>query len=282
MTMYFSKFAPHVSGRMHRIYIKWLNNESGSSLVENLVAIGVVGVGLAGFAALSGNISVLGDKSSQKSVAITMAQDKIETIKNLSTKIELPDSDSLTSPVVSSGSWSSTLGETIDSEGEVSTSEAEEDIGDHFHRSWTITPSPDLHNFFDLSVEVSWIDRSSINQTVTLATQISQDSRVASATIDDSVDIDTEADEPAVFPGPATVDPATIVVAGQRTCPAGAQGFEDGFGNWCCPNMGGNMQMGGQMAGGQMAGGQMGPGPGSMGPGGQMGQMMGGQMACGD
>ena len=273
---------------MHRIYIKWLNNESGSSLVENLVAIGVVGVGLAGFAALSGNISVLGDKSSQKSVAITMAQDKIETIKNLSTKIELPDSDSLTSPVVSSGSWSSTLGETIDSEGEVSTSEAEEDIGDHFHRSWTITPSPDLHNFFDLSVEVSWIDRSSINQTVTLATQISQDSRVASATIDDSVDIDTEADEPAVFPGPATVDPATTVVAGQgnmqmggqmgpggqvdpagRTCPAGAQGFEDGFGNWCCPNMG---------PGGQML---MGPGPGSMGPGGQMGQTVG-FMACGD
>jgi type II secretory pathway pseudopilin PulG len=84
--MNFSKFAPHVSGLMHRIYIKWLNNESGSSLVENLVAIGVVGVGLAGFAALSGNISVLGDKSSQKSVAITMAQDKIETIKNLSTK----------------------------------------------------------------------------------------------------------------------------------------------------------------------------------------------------
>ena len=46
----------------------------------------VVGIGLAGFAALSGNLSIIGDKNSQKSIAITIAQDKVEEIKGRHTK----------------------------------------------------------------------------------------------------------------------------------------------------------------------------------------------------
>ena len=257
----------------------YIGNEVGASLLENLLATAIIGIGLAGFASLSGNLSIVGDKSSQKSIATTIAQDKIEEIKNLSAKIELPGSESLTSPVYSGGVWSETQGENVDSEGVLDTSEAE------YQRSWVITPDPDRNRLFNLRVNVSYTDRSSNSQTLTMNTQISQNKQVASADIIEfaettdeefveTPDDDVEADDP--------VNNVVAVQENERTCPNGAQGFEDGFGNWCCNNMGMGQMAGGQMAGGQMAGGQM---AGGQMAGGQMagGQMMiGGAMACGD
>ena len=249
----------------------YIGNEVGASLLENLLATAIIGIGLAGFASLSGNLSIVGDKSSQKSIATTIAQDKIEEIKNLSAKIELPGSESLISPVYSGGVWSETQGENVDSEGVLDTSEAE------YQRSWVITPDPDRNRLFNLRVDVSYTDRSSNSQTLTMNTQISQNKQVASADIiefAETPDDDVEADDP--------VNNVVAVQENERTCPNGAQGFEDGFGNWCCNNMGMGQMAGGQMAGGQMAGGQM---AGGQMAGGQMagGQMMiGGAMACGD
>jgi type II secretory pathway pseudopilin PulG len=234
----------------------YIGNEVGATLLENLLATAIIGIGLAGFASLSGNLSIVGDKSSQKSIATTIAQDKIEEIKNLSAKIELPGFESLTSPVYSGGVWSETQGENVDSEGVLDTSEAE------YQRSWVITPDPDRNRLFNLRVDVSYTDRSSNSQTLTMNTQISQNKQVASADIiefAETPDDDVEADDP--------VNNVVAVQENERTCPNGAQGFEDGFGNWCCNNMGMGQMAGGQMAGGQMAGGQM---------------MIGGAMACGD
>jgi type II secretory pathway pseudopilin PulG len=154
-----------------------IGNDVGSSLIENLLATAVIGIGLAGFASLSGNLSIVGDKSSQKSIATTIAQDKIEEIKNLSSKIELPDSESLPSPVYSGGVWSETQGENVDSEGVLDTPDAE------YLRTWVITPDPVRNRLFDLRVNVSYTDRSSNIKTVTMNTQISQNKQVASADI---------------------------------------------------------------------------------------------------
>jgi|TARA_B110000495_G_C23015483_1_gene601350 type II secretory pathway pseudopilin PulG len=154
-----------------------IGNDVGSSLIENLLATAVIGIGLAGFASLSGNLSIVGDKSSQKSIATTIAQDKIEEIKNLSSKIELPDSESLPSPVYSGGVWSETQGENVDSEGVLDTPDAE------YQRTWVITPDPVRNRLFDLRVNVSYTDRSSNIKTVTMNTQISQNKQVASADI---------------------------------------------------------------------------------------------------
>ena len=154
-----------------------IGNDVGSSLIENLLATAVIGIGLAGFASLSGNLSIVGDKSSQKSIATTIAQDKIEEIKNLSSKIELPDAESLPSPVYSGGVWSETQGENVDSEGVLDTPDAE------YLRTWVITPDPVRNRLFDLRVNVSYTDRSSNIKTVTMNTQISQNKQVASADI---------------------------------------------------------------------------------------------------
>ena len=154
-----------------------IGNDVGSSLIENLLATAVIGIGLAGFASLSGNLSIVGDKSSQKSIATTIAQDKIEEIKNLSSKIELPDAESLPSPVYSGGVWSETQGENVDSEGVLDTPDAE------YQRTWVITPDPVRNRLFDLRVNVSYTDRSSNIKTVTMNTQISQNKQVASADI---------------------------------------------------------------------------------------------------
>jgi hypothetical protein len=120
----------------------------------------------------------LGQKSAKKSVSITLAQDKLEALKNLASKIELPDTDSLTSPIYSDGTWSNSLGETIDSEGDV-------DADGDYERTWTIAPDADLGHFYDLSVSVGWQDRSSNPlHTVTLYTQVNQDFRVEAADVE--------------------------------------------------------------------------------------------------
>lgn len=147
-------------------------NQTGATLLENLIAAAVVGIGLAGFAYLAGNMSVVDDKTSQKSIAMTLAQDKIEEVKNLSRKIELPDSGSIASPVYSEGIWTETEGEDVDSEGAIGTSEAV------YQRSWEIIPDPERDRLFDLSVNVSYTDRSSNVQSAQLATKISQNKNV--------------------------------------------------------------------------------------------------------
>ena len=152
-----------------------IRNDFGASLVENLLATAVIGIGLAGFASLSGNLSIVGDKNSQKSIATTIAQDKIEEIKNLSAKIELPES--LNSPVYSGDAWSETEGENVDSEGLLDTPEAE------YQRSWIISPDPDRERLFNLRVNVSYTDRSSNAQTLTVVTRISQNKQVAGVDI---------------------------------------------------------------------------------------------------
>ncbi len=177
-----------------------LINEKGVSLIEGLIAATILALGVLAYASLQGNIVALGQKSAKKSVAITLAQDKLESIKNLASKIELPYSNSLTSPVYSSGVWTNSLGETVDSEGGVDTPEAE------YERDWTITPDADLSHFYDLSVSVGWEDRSSSPlHTVTLYTSISQDFRLEAADVEvqespaspepDSGDKDNDSDD---------------------------------------------------------------------------------------
>lgn len=162
-------------------YSSALSNEKGVSLIEGLVATAVLSLGVIAYVSIQGNVITLGDKSEKKSISITLAQDKLESIKNLASKIELPDSDSLTSPVYADSTWSSSLGETVDSEGDVGTADAE------YERSWTIAPDSSLSHFYDLSVSVGWTDKSSDPlHTVTLYTQLSQDFRVEAADVEDS------------------------------------------------------------------------------------------------
>ena len=161
-----------------RKYNSVLKNENGVSLVEGLLAAAILALGVLGYASLQGNIVNLGQKSAKKSVSITLAQDKLEALKNLASKIELPDTDSLTSPIYSDGTWSNSLGETIDSEGDV-------DADGDYERTWTIAPDADLGHFYDLSVSVGWQDRSSNPlHTVTLYTQVNQDFRVEAADVE--------------------------------------------------------------------------------------------------
>ena len=206
------------------------SNNVGASLLENLLAAAVIGIGLAGFASLSGNLSIIGDKNSQKSIATTIAQDKVEEIKNLSAKIALPES--INSPVFSGGVWSETEGENVDSEGLLDTPEAE------YQRSWIITSDSDRERLFNLRVNVSYTDRSSNPQTLTVDTRISQNKQLAAV---DIVELPETPDEEFVEmdeDSQVVDDPANTIVAGQGN-------MQMGCNNVMNPN--GQMNQNGQM-----------------------------------
>ena len=103
---------------------------------------------------------------------------------------------SINSPVYSGDTWSETQEENVDSEGLLDTTEAE------YQRSWIITQEPDRERLFNLRVNVSYTDRSSNAQTLTVDTRISQNKQLA------AVDIDLDGKVPEPIDG--------IVTAGEQ------------------------------------------------------------------
>jgi len=142
-----------------------IKNNSGFTMVEVLVAAVLLVLGLIMFIMLTGNVIGQNTKSTKESVATSLAQDKIEEIKNTALTVSLEGADSLDSPAYSS-SWSATTGgEVIDSEGDTGTSDA------IYTRTWTITAHGTLYYYYTIVANVSWENGAN---TVTLTSQLSQ------------------------------------------------------------------------------------------------------------
>lgn len=128
------------------------NAESGFSFIEILMAITLVSLGFLTYGLTSGKVMSANTKSSKKTLATTLAQDKIEFIKN---PAEFPDhmDDSGTE-------------EHLNEEGEVN-------AGGPFTRQWSVSPvsatgrDKFLHG---VSVSVSWVNNGP--QSVTLSTLV--------------------------------------------------------------------------------------------------------------
>lgn len=139
-------------------------NEDGFTLIEVLVAVAIIVLGLVMFAVVSGNIMTQNARASKESIATTLAQDKVESIKNLGLTYDLTDANGLANPVYSSSVWSASSDEVIDAGGDTGTSDA------IYTRTWTITTNATGAYFTDIYVDVTWTN----GKTISVNTRISQ------------------------------------------------------------------------------------------------------------
>ncbi len=157
-----------------KLKIKWLKSEqSGFSMIEILIAVAIVGVGMLAYGSLSGSVMDANTKSSKKSIAITLAQDKIEELRHLTLMYQdLSSALSDTNPVfnTSTGQWETSADESLDAEGETTGVL-------QFTRSWTLVQSTSNastgggFHLFDAQVTVAWNNNG--NHSVTLDSKIS-------------------------------------------------------------------------------------------------------------
>lgn len=146
-------------------------DERGFTLIEVLVAVVLVVFGLVMFATTSGSIMNRNKDSSDKGIAVTLAQDKIEDLKGIGRTISLSHgisvpttSGSKINPDYISGAWVSLADENLNSEGSVA-------AGNPFKRTWNVTPTSGENYLYDVHVDVTW---ESGTHSVTLKTQITQ------------------------------------------------------------------------------------------------------------
>ena len=138
------------------------------TLIEIIITIALASIGLLAYAILSGSVIEKNVDSKRSTVAITLAQDKTEELKDLGTRILLVDANGLDSPVFNSStnSWTPTTGgENIDGEGNTGTADA------FYNRSWTITPVGSATYFADVTVTVTWENGAHSKSIETLITQ---------------------------------------------------------------------------------------------------------------
>jgi prepilin-type N-terminal cleavage/methylation domain-containing protein len=145
--------------------------EKGFSMVELLVSIALFGAGVLAYGGMTGTIIGLDKRSKMESIAVTLAQDKIEYFKNVARSNELPSDGSLSNPVLSGGVWDSSGDEVVDELGATGGSDA------RYTRTWTIEPVAGSNHLFDVGVDVAWVDKSSRSET--LHTLINQNVGVA-------------------------------------------------------------------------------------------------------
>ncbi len=148
--------------------MNYLQKNSGLTLIEVILAIALASIGLLAYGILSGAVVERNAVSKRSSVAVTLAQDKIEELKELSTRVILSDADALDSPVYDSSTqtWTATTGgEIIDPKGISGGSDA------LYTRTWTITPISGADYFTNVLVTVSWDNAA---RSVSLNTYITQ------------------------------------------------------------------------------------------------------------
>ena len=135
-----------------------LKNNFGLTLIEILISALIVAGGMIAYGLATGNVTHQNAQSKKKSIAVTLAQDKIEFIKNTASTVSLAGADTLDSPTESSGTWSGNIdGELVDEEGATGTADA------IYTRTWTITDDATLYQFYAVSVTVTWDGSNSLN-----------------------------------------------------------------------------------------------------------------------
>jgi Tfp pilus assembly protein PilV len=148
-------------------FLRILRNENGFSLIEALMAVTLLGVGIIAMVGTTGTIMDKNNDSRKSSIAMTLAQDKIEYFKGVGQAWQLAGADTLDSPDIVGGIWTANAGgETVDAEGNAVVS------GSTYNRSWTITDLPGENFLFGISVTMTWQDGGT--KTLQLDTQVTQ------------------------------------------------------------------------------------------------------------
>ncbi|PIQ96881.1 MAG: hypothetical protein COV67_07180 [Nitrospinae bacterium CG11_big_fil_rev_8_21_14_0_20_56_8] len=142
---------------------------AGFTLIEVLIVIAMISFGMLAYGILSGSIASKNTASKKSSVAATLAQDKVEFIKNLGLTYLLSDANGLDSPEYDSvtQTWTATVGgEVVDAEGNTGTS------GAMYTRTWSINQIGSSNYATTVTATVTWQENGT--QTETLQTIISQ------------------------------------------------------------------------------------------------------------
>lgn len=144
-----------------------LCNEQGFSLIEVLMTVILLTLGILAVARMTATIMDKNIDSRKTSLAMTLAQDKIEYLKGTARAWLLSGADGLDSPDLVSGVWTEDIGgETIDSEGNAAAS------GSTYTRTWTISEVGGENFLYFISIVMTWQD--SGTQTLQLDTQVTQ------------------------------------------------------------------------------------------------------------
>lgn len=120
------------------------------------MAAAIIASGLMVYASFTGNFIDKRQSTSRESVAITLAQDKIEDIKNIAMTIRLDHGFSATLPAranpsyTSANGWQSLANEVLDGQGNAANS------GMTYTRSWDVDPVGGASYLYDVTVNVTW------------------------------------------------------------------------------------------------------------------------------
>lgn len=144
--------------------------QAGFTLVEVLISVFLVTGGLLAFGILSGSLIEKNIKSTRQSIGVTLAQDKIEELRNLTLQYKNLSAAALETNPVYSGGWTSASPQQLDSEGGATGPL-------QYTRKWTVEEAAGSQgsagggsHLYDVQVTVSWV--SAGNKSVTLDTRI--------------------------------------------------------------------------------------------------------------
>jgi type IV pilus assembly protein PilV len=152
-----------------------LSNNQGFTLLEVVMAVFLVAGGLLAYGALTGSLMEKNVRNTRDSIATTLAQDKIEELRNAVLDANDFSGAMGNNRVFIGGIWDdlATPEEKLDADGNT--------VGNlQYARTWTVSQADPTvigssgggNHLYDVQVTVAWVDKSS--QAVTLNTRISE------------------------------------------------------------------------------------------------------------
>ena len=148
-------------------FLRILQNQRGFSLIEALMAVTLLSVGIIAVVGTTGTIMDKNNDSRKSSIAMTLAQDKIEYFKGIGRTWPLGGLGGLNSPDIVGGVWTANgVGEIVDAGGNAVANAP-------YTRTWLISNVAGQNFLFNIVMTMAWQDAGG-NRTLQLNTEVSQ------------------------------------------------------------------------------------------------------------